>query len=166
LLDTIPIIEIKRAASLPRAVRRNPQHEILLAQLGGRVRRLCAQGEDGAAADVQRDAVERHIREVYPLALPFNLLERPPVVPHPLWQVDANGCAVLLQHGGDEDVVAVEELVLDGEGVLVLGVEEEERVEQGQARGGLAVEGGVDVVEQAVADGMPFFAAEVVSGQR
>ena len=101
---------------------------------------------------MQWDGVEANVSDVDPRSCALDLLQCPPVVEGAVGQVDADGCAVLLKHRRDKDVVAVEELVLDDEGVLVLWVVEKQRIKERQTSLSLAVECSVDVVEQAVAN--------------
>lgn len=80
------------------------------------------------------------------LALAADGLAGAPFVEDVVGEVVLQAGAVLFGDGADEDAVAVEELQVDGEGVLVVGVVEEERVQSGSAGLVLLVGGGVDVV--------------------
>lgn len=68
-------------------------------------------------------------------------------------EVDGDVCAVFLGYGADEKVVAEEELKVDGGGVEIFWIVEEQGVEEGETRLGLLVEGSVDVVQETVAGG-------------
>ena len=69
-----------------------------------------------------------------------------------LGEVDVDAGGAFLGDGGDEEAVAVKVLQVEGVRLGVLGVEVKHGVDQGGAVDGLLVQGGVDVVEQAVAD--------------
>jgi len=153
LLDAVTVIEVQRASSLVRSVRRDPQHKVLLPQLGSRVCGFSAQRQDGSAADVEGDGVETDVGQVDHASVSLDALAGPVVVEDFVGEVDGYGGGVLFQHGRDEDGVAVEELVFDCEGVGVGGVVEPQGVQAGLSGGGLAVEGSVKVVEQPVAYG-------------
>lgn len=131
---------------------RDPEDKVLLAELGGCVCGFGAEREDGATLDVERDGVEAYVGEVDVLAVSLDALAGPVVVEDILGKVDGDGGRVFFEDGGDEDAVTVEELVLDAEGFGVGGVVEEEGVQAGQAGGGLAVEGSVEVVQEPVPD--------------
>lgn len=151
LLDAIAIIEVQGASSLVSSIRCNPQDEVLLAQLCCRVCGFGAERQNRSTADVQRDSIETDVREVDHGSGSLDALAGPVVVEDFVGQVDGHGCRVFFQHGRNEDSVAVEELVLDGEGVGVGGVVEPQWVQTGYSSGGLAVEGSVEIVKQSVA---------------
>ena len=100
---------------------------------------------------MQRDSGERNVREVDRFPGADDALVGEEVVESVFGQVDGDVCAVFLGDGADEEGVAEEELEVDGEGVGVGGVLEEEGGEEGNTGFGLAVEVRVDVVEEAVA---------------
>lgn len=70
-----------------------------------------------------------------------------PFVEDVIGEVVVDTRAVFLCHGADKDAVAVEELQVDGVGVWVVRVVEEQRVEGRSAGLVLFVDGGVDVVD-------------------
>lgn len=69
-----------------------------------------------------------------------------PLVEDIIGQVVLELGAVLLGNGADQNTVSVEELEIDGVGVLIVGVVEEQRVESRGTSLVLLVDGGVDVV--------------------
>ena len=144
LLNAITIIEVQRSLSLIRRIGRDPQYEILLPELRGCVCRFGAERQDGSAADVQGNGVDTDVCEVDHGAVTLDALAGPVVVEDFIGQVDGHGGRVFFQYRRDENGVAVEELVLDGEGVGVRGVVEPQGVQTGYTRGGLAVERSVE----------------------
>ena len=152
MLDGIAVIEVELAASLAVTVRRDDEVEGLGADFGGGESAFGAEGDDGAAADVQGDFGEVDVVEGDFGAGAFDDFPGVEGVEAVVGEVDGDAGAVLFGDGRDEDVGAVEELEGVAEDVGVVGVGEEERVDQRGAVDGLLVESGVDVVEQAVAD--------------
>lgn len=103
---------------------------------------------------MQRDAIEGDVREGDGLAFAGDLFEVGEGVEGVVWEVYFDGSFVFCEDGGDEDGRAEEELVVDGVGVLVAGVGEPEGGGGGGDAGAVVVpEGGVEVVEEAVAQG-------------
>lgn len=78
--------------------------------------------------------------------------EGPEVVEDVVGHVDVYAGSVLFRHRGDEDARAVEVLQVQAKSVCVVGVDVEHGVDEGRAVLCLLVEGGVDVVEELVAD--------------
>jgi hypothetical protein len=101
---------------------------------------------------VQGDFSEVHVVEGNFGACAFDNVPGVEGVEAGVGEVDGDAGAVLFGDGRDEDVGAVEELQGVAEDVGVVGVGEEEGVDERGAVDGLLVEGCVDVVEQAVAD--------------
>jgi hypothetical protein len=88
-----------------------------------------AEGDDGAAADVQRDFGEIDVIEGDLGAFAFDDLPGVEGVEAGVGEVDGDAGAVLFGDGRDEDVGAVEELQGVAKDVGVVGVGEEERVD-------------------------------------
>ena len=126
--------------------------ERLSADLGSGKRALRTEGNHSTTAKVQRNLSERNILKRNLSSLALNNLPSVEVVEAVVGEVDANAGGVFFGDGGDEDVGAVEELELVAEDGRVVWVVEEHGVDQGRAVDCLLVQGGVDVVEQAVAD--------------
>ena len=152
LLDAVAVVEVEFAAGFAVAVRRDDQVEGLSADFGCGEGAFGAEGDDGAAADVKGNFGEGNVIEGDFGALALYDLPGVEGVEAVVGEVDGDAGAVLFCDGRDEDVGAVEELQGVTEDVGVIGVGEEEGVDQRGAVDGLLVEGGVDVVEQAVAD--------------
>jgi len=152
LLDGITVVEVEAALSFAVTIRRDDEVEGLGADLGRRERAFGTKRDDSAAADVQRDFGEIDVLEGDFCAFAFDDFPGVEGVEAVVGKVDGDASGVLFCDGGDEDVGAVEELQGVAEDVGVVGVGEEERVDQGRAVDGLLVEGRVDVVEEAVAD--------------
>lgn len=152
LLDAVAVVEVQLAASLTVTVRRDDEVEGLGADFGGGESAFGAEGNDGAAADVQGDFSEGDVVEGDFGTGAFDDFPGVEGVEAVVGEVNGDAGAVLFGDGRDENVGAVEELQGVAEDVGVVWVGEEERVDQRGAVDGLLVEGGVDVVEQAVAD--------------
>lgn len=152
MLNAIAIVEVKLAAGLAVTIGRDDEVEGLCADFGGGESAFRAEGDDSTAADVQRDFSEVHVVEGDLGASTLDDFPGVEGVEAGVGEVDGDAGAVLFGDGRDEDVGAVEELQGVAEDVGVVGVREEERVDQGGAVNGLLVESGVDVVEQAVTD--------------
>lgn len=69
-----------------------------------------------------------------------------PFVKYVVGEIEFKTGAVLLCYGTDENTIAIEELEIDGVGVRIVGVVEEEGVERWGASLVLLVDSGVDVV--------------------
>lgn len=152
LLDAVAIVEVELSAGLAVTVGRDDEVERLGADFGGGEGAFGAEGDDGTAADVQGDFGEVDVVESDLGARAFDDLPSIEGVEAVVGKVDGDAGAVLFGNGRDEDVRAVKELKSVAEDVGVVGVGEEERVNQRGAVDGLLVESGVDVVEKAVTD--------------
>lgn len=152
MLNAIAIVEVKLAAGLAVTIGRDDEVEGLCADFGGGESAFRAEGDDSTAADVQRDFSEVHVVEGDLGASTLDDFPGVEGVEAGVGEVDGDAGAVLFGDGRDEDVGAVEELQGVAEDVGVVGVGEEEGVDERGAVDGLLVEGGVDVVEEAVAD--------------
>jgi len=152
LLDAVAVVEVQFAAGFAIAVGCDDEVEGLGADFGCGESAFGAERDDGAAADVQGDFGERDVVESNFSARAFNNLPGVEGVEAVVGEVDGDAGAVFFRDRRDEDVVAVEELQSVAEDTGVVGVFEEEWVDQRGAIDGLLVKSGVDVVEQAVAD--------------
>jgi len=103
--------------------------EGLGADCGGGESALGAEGNYGAAADVQWDFGESNVVEGDLGAGAFNDFPGVESVEAVVGEVDCDAGAVLFGDGGDEDGSAVEELESVAEDVGVVGVGEEEGVD-------------------------------------
>lgn len=146
------VIEVQLSLGLSVGTDGDDELEIVLAERGGGHGALDALGDDGAAAVVEGDIGGAQVLDEDALALSLDLGVGVEVVEDVLREVGGDGGGVLLDDGADEDAGAEEVLGLDAEGVGVVGVEVEERADERGAVKGLAVECGVDVVEQAITD--------------
>lgn len=152
LLNAIAVVKVQLAAGFAVAVRSHDEVERLGADFGGGKSTLRAERNDGTAADVEWDFGEADVFELDLSAFAFDDLPSVEGVETIVGEVDGDACAVLFRDGRDEDVGAVEELQGVAEDVGVVGVGEEERVDERGAVNGLLVKGSVDVVEQTVTD--------------
>lgn len=126
--------------------------KVLLAELSGGVGGLDAQGQDGTAADEERDGRDVDVADDMVGGTTVNARVSVPVVEDVIREIDADAGAPLLRDGGDDDAGAEEVLQLEGEGGRVVGVVEEHGAHGRRAVGVLAVQGSVDVVQQTVAN--------------
>ena len=101
---------------------------------------------------MQRNIIERNIRQRHHRPRPTHRRPSPQVVELVVRQIDIHIRSIILRDGADEHGIPKKPLQVEGVGVRVGGVEEEERVQERGARGALGVQGRVEVVEQAVAD--------------
>jgi len=124
---------------LTLAVRSDDKVEGLGADLSSSEGAFGAHRDDGATAEVQRDVGVGNIVESDFGAFAFDNLPRVKFVEAVVGNVDGNACGVLFGDGGDEDVGAVEELELVAENVGVVGVVEEQRVDERRSIDGLLV---------------------------
>lgn len=99
---------------------------------------------------MQRDLREADVVELDKGAGALDWRECVKVVEGVARDVDGNGCRVVFGDRGDEDGVAVEELVVDGECIRVLGVFKPQRVENGRSIKVSLVESGVKVVDESI----------------
>jgi hypothetical protein len=99
---------------------------------------------------MQRNTIKTDVRQIHPASIPLDAFEGPEIVKRGIWQIDANSRAILLQHRGDEDIVAEEELVLDSKSVAIGGVVVKQGIEDGHPGHRLPVESRVEIIQQAV----------------
>ncbi len=149
LLDRYSVIGVQLPRRLAVCTGGNDELEVRLPQLLGGHGALLTERQDDTALDMYGDIGIVDI-ESFVLALTIERLEREEVVEDVLGEVSGDGGSVFVGNGRDKDGVAVEELEVDGEGVVVLWVLVPERVEDGGAVNVGLVEGGVDVVRQTV----------------
>ena len=140
------VIKIQRSLGLTIEARCDNNVEALLAQSSSSVGALNTLRVDNATLIVDLDISDFHLSRLV-LATASNRLSSGPVVEDVVRQVVLKLGAVLLGDRADEDTITVEELQVDGVGVLVLGIVEENGVESGSASLVLLVDGGVDVVD-------------------
>ena len=152
LRDGVAVVEVQLAARRAVPAHGDEKHKVLRAEAGGRVGARDAHGHDGAAAHVQRDVGEGLVGEGDVGAGAAELGVGPQVEEDVVGEVGGDRGAVFVRDGADEYGRAEEVLQVDAEGVGVGRVEVEERAEQGRAVDRLPPEGGVDVVEELVAD--------------
>jgi hypothetical protein len=152
LLDAVAVVEVQFTAGFAVAVGCDDQVEGLSADFSGGESALGAERDDSAAADVEGNLSEIDVIESDLSAFALDDFPSIEIVEAVVGEVDGDAGAVLFCDGRDKDVRAVEELQGVAEDVRVVGVGEEEWVDQRSAIDGLLVESGVDVVEQAVAD--------------
>lgn len=151
LLNRVTIIQVQTTRRRTVETRRDDQLEALLAQLRGCGRARCPGGDDVPTADVHGDLGDVDVLESDVVAVSAQWGAGLPVVEDVVGEVGLDGAGAFLRDWGDKDGVAVEELEVVGEGVLVLWVEVEEGLKEGFAGLALPVEGCVDVVEESVA---------------
>jgi hypothetical protein len=146
LHNRLAVVEIQRAHGGAIKTGRNDNVETLLAQCGGGVGALNALRVDDAALVVNRDVGVVDLGgDVF--AASADGLAGAPFVEDVVGEIVVDACAVLLCDGADKDAVAIEELQVDGVGVGVVRVVEEQRVEGRSAGLVLFVDGSVDVVD-------------------
>lgn len=126
--------------------------KVLLAKLGSGVGGLDAQGQDGTAADEERDGRDVDVADEVVGGTTIDARVSVPVVEDVIREIDADAGRSLLRDGGDDDAGAEEVLQLEGEGGRIVRVVEEHGAHSRRAVGVLAVQGSVDVVQQAVAN--------------
>ena len=146
LHNRLAVVEVQRALSAVIETRRNDNVEALLTQRGGGVSALDALRVDNAPLVVNRDVCVVDLGGDV-LAVPADGVASAPFVEDVIGEVVVDARAVLLCDWADKDAVAVEELQVDGVGVGVIWVVEEQRVEGRGASLVLFVDGGVDVVD-------------------
>ena len=146
LHNRLAVIKIQGALGAAIQSRRNNNVEALLAQSGGGVCALDTLRIDNATLIVDGDVCVVDVVEGDVFALSADGLAGAPFVEDVVGEVEGDARAVLLCDGGDEDSVTVEELEVDGVGVGIIGVVEEQGVESGCAGLVLLVDSCVDVV--------------------
>lgn len=150
LLERDAVVDIQLARRRAIGSRGDDDVEVGLAQCRRRHRARCAQGKNGAAANVDRDLCEWHVVEGDICTLAFDRSEGLEVVELVLRQVECHGRGVLLDDGRNEDRIAEEELRVDAPRVLVGRVLEPERVPGRRAVERLLMERRVEVVQKAI----------------
>lgn len=146
LQNRLAVVKVQRALSKAIKTRRNDDVEALLAQRGGGVGTLDALRVDNATLVVNRDVGVVDLGGDV-LAASADGFAGAPFVEDVIGEVVVEARAVLLCNRADKDAVAVEELQVNGVGVGVVRVVEEQRVEGRSAGLVLFVDGGVDVVD-------------------
>lgn len=139
------IIEVQRTLSLAVKARGDDEVEALLAQRSSGVGAFDALGVDDATLVVHLDVGEFNFSRLV-LGTSADGLASGPLVEDIIGQVVLELGAVLLGNGAYKDTISVEELEIDGVGVLIVGVVEEQRVESRGTSLVLLVDGGVDVI--------------------
>lgn len=152
LVDGDAVVEVQLARRGIRGVEGNLKLKVLLAELGGGVGGLDAQGQDDTAADEERDGRDVDVADEVVGGAAVDARVGVPVVEDVVGEVDADAGRSLLRDGGDDDAGAEEVLQLEGPGGRVARVVEEHGAHGRRAVGVLAVQGSVDVVQQAVAN--------------
>jgi len=152
LVQADAIIKIQPALRSAISAQGHQQLEVLLAQLGHSHGRLDASRHDDTATQEERDVGQGLVVNTDRTTVAADTLVRVPVVEDVIGQIDIDTARILLRNRGDEKTRAVEVLELETEGLDVVRVEEEHRVEDGRAVESLAVESGVNVIQQAVTD--------------
>lgn len=146
LHNRLAVVQVQRALSGAIKTGRNDNVEALLAQCGGGVGALDALRVDNTALVVNRNVGVVDLGGDV-LAASADGLTGAPFVEDVIGEIIVEACAVLLCDGADQDAVAIEELQVDGVGVGIVRVVEEQRVEGRSAGLVLFVDGGVDVVD-------------------
>lgn len=157
LVDGHAVIEVQLALGVALdAVDGDEELKVLLAQLGSRVGGVDARGDDDACPDEERDGRCADVLDGVGGCAAADGLVRVPVEEEVVGEVDVYACGALLRDGGDDETRAVEVLVLECPGRLVVGVDVQHGQEGGRAVDGGGIHGTVDVVEETVADGDGF----------
>lgn len=152
LVDGLAVVEVELSRSRAIGVKRDEKLKVLLAELGGGVCGLDAEGENHTAANEERDGRGVDAGDEVVCSAAGNLGVGVPVVEDVVGEIDADAGGALRSDGGDNQAWAEEVLELQGPGGRVVGVLEEHRGDCWLAIGGVAVHGSIDVVEQAVTD--------------
>ena len=174
LLDADAVVEVQLAGGRAVVADGHDELEVLGAQLGSGHSAADALRHDDASAVVELDGFVVDVVDLDGGAIALHLGVREPVVEHVVGEVDRDGSGVLLGNWGDEDGRAEEVLHLEAEGVGVIRVNVEHRVDQGRSIHGLLIQRSVDVVQEAIADvnhllgcsGHGFPSVELLSNRR
>ena len=155
LVNQHSIINIKLPLSTtpPSSPRCNHKLKIDLPNLRRRHPSPHPHRQNDTTPDMHWDICKPHILHCHLLTRTPHRRERLEVVKDVVWEVIPRCCRVFVEDGRHEDGGAVEELSVDREGVDVFWVLEPERMDKrGSVKMG-SVEGGVDVVDEAVSVG-------------
>lgn len=152
LVDGDAIVKVQLARRGSGGVEGDLKLKVLLAELSGGVGGLDAQGQDGTAADEERDGRNVDVADEVVGGTAVDACVGVPVVEDVVGEVDADAGRPLLRDGGDDDAGAEKVLQLEGKGGRVVRVVEEHGAHGRRAVSVLAVQSSVDVVQQAVAN--------------
>lgn len=152
-VEGLAVVEEQLAAGRAVLGEGDEDLEVAGAELLGGVGRGLARGEDDAGADEEGDVGGVDVGESVEGGAAADGLVGVPVVEEVVGQVGIDAGGALGEDRGNKEAGAVEKLVLQGPGLLILGVHVEHGRQHGAAVGGGPGHGGVHVVEQAVADG-------------
>jgi len=127
--ERVPVVEVEAALGGVVHAGRDEDVEVKLPERRRRVGTIHAHGDNRAAADVDGDGGVVDVRERHVLSFPSDGLVGDEVVELVVGEIEGDVRDVFVGHGADEEILPVEELKVDGEGVRVLRVEEPQGVE-------------------------------------